>query len=465
MGIEKDGQDRRRVFYRSLSFFFVLFFVLVLLLVSAISTTLYAADDSAKKESTATSELNGVEPTPTPEKGVDVPKEPVVTHHSITVGGKELKYTATAGFIPILDDKTGEEQASLFYTAYSLEGTADPSTRPVTFAFNGGPGSASLWVHLGAFGPKKAMRSEDGTKLVPPPYMLSDNENSILDLTDMVFIDPVGTGFSRVVGKGETKKFWGVQEDLGSTAEFIRLYLTRNNRWVSPIYVAGESYGTTRAAGLAKTLQDLGIFPNGIILISPILSYEFDPDNTGNDSLYVLTLPTYAASAWYHKKITPRLQKNLDEALKEVREWSQNQYLYALWEGNTFPEEERKAILDRLVEYSGLSREFLDRHNLRVGIEDFANEILKDQKNSVSLYDSRVIGTGEYDFNNDPILAVISSGPFISAFHDYLRRQLKFETDRKYISLSEEANASWNWQSGEPGGMGYPNTANFLLDA
>ena len=398
-------------------------------------------------------------------KGIDIPQESSLTHHSINLNGQKVKYAATVGFVPILDDKTGESMASFFFTAYTLEGEENPSQRPITFAFNGGPGSSSIWLHLGAFGPKKVKLTSDSKELLPPPYYLVDNDYSILDLTDLVFIDPIGTGFSRFEGKAKGKDFWGVQEDINVTAEFIRLYLSRNQRWASPLYLAGESYGTTRAAGLSTALQNIGIFPTGIILISPILDYSLSIDNLSNDRVYILNLPTYAATAWYHKKIASRLQGNLDQTLNEVREWCQTNYLTALWKGNTLSKEERNQIINRLVDYTGLPFDFIDRNNLRVSVYDFADEILKNQKSMVSIYDSRVIGYGDFDISNDPILAVISGGPFISTMNDYLQTQLNFKTDRTYIPSSEEAHVLWNWIDKEQGDMGFPNTGFNLCNA
>ena len=248
-----------------------------------------------------------------------IEEPPVTTKHSITVNGKTLNYTATTGQLPI-KSATGEIEALMFYIAYTLDGTPDKKTRPLLFSFNGGPGSSSVWLHMGALGPKRVKMLDDGN-LPPAPYQLIDNEGTWLDETDLVFIDPVGTGYSRAARQDIAQRFNSVRGDIQSVGEFIRLYLTRNERWQSPLFLAGESYGTFRAAGLAGALVDQGIALNGIYLISTILQYQTVLTTRGNDLPHILMLPTYTATAWYHKKLPADLQKDLKKAVAESEAW------------------------------------------------------------------------------------------------------------------------------------------------
>ena len=242
-----------------------------------------------------------------------LPDKPTETQHSIKLGRKTLKYTANTGMMPLKDEK-GEHNANMFFTAYTLDGVADKASRPLTFVFNGGPGSASVWLHLGAIGPKRVKMQDEGW-LPQPPYQLEDNQQTWLDKTDLVFIDPIGTGYSRALNPDDNKKFWSLQGDLESVGEFIRLYLTKNNRWSSPLFMAGESYGTTRAAGLSGYLIDKGIAFNGIMLISTIINFQTARFVRGNDLPYTLFLPTYTATAWYHGQLAEDLQSKPLEAV------------------------------------------------------------------------------------------------------------------------------------------------------
>ncbi|HEX3154765.1 MAG TPA: peptidase S10, partial [Candidatus Angelobacter sp.] len=249
--------------------------------------------------------------TPAAEAKKEQPEQPpIVTHHEIHVGGKTLRYTATTGMMPLKNNDTGEVEAHIFFIAYTLDGQNEH--RPLTFSFNGGPGSASVWLHMGAIGPKRVRMQPNGM-MPPAPYQLVDNEYTWLDQTDLVFIDPVGTGYSRAVKRDQTKKFLGLKNDIESVGEFIRLYLGRYERWSSPLFMVGESYGTTRAAGLSGYLVEHGIAFNGIMLISSILNFQTTDGSPGNDLPFVLFLPTYASAAWYHKKLAPEYEQNLDK--------------------------------------------------------------------------------------------------------------------------------------------------------
>ena len=324
-----------------------------------------------------------------PEK---IDETPSITHHTIEIGGKTLAYTATAAEMPILNS-LGETEAHMFYVAYTLDdATNEPAKRPVTFSFNGGPGSASVWVHMGAFGPKRAKLLDNGD-MPPPPYQLVDNENTLLDQTDLVFIDAVGTGFSRAKTPELARKYEGVQGDLQSFEEFIRMYLTRNSRWLSPLFIAGESYGTFRAAGLAGNLVDEGIALNGVVLVSTILYYETARASLANGLPYALNIPTYAADAWYHKKLAPDLQKlDVPALVKEVEGWAMTGYLEALNKGDQLTAEERKNVVARLARYTGLEPRYVDQSNLRFGVGQFTRELLRDQGRIIGRLDGRLTG-------------------------------------------------------------------------
>ena len=367
------------------------------------------------------------------------PEEKVVlTKHSIRIGGQEIKYTATAGTI-LLKLEDGTPKASVFYVAYTKDDVSDTTKRPITFAFNGGPGSASIWLHLGAFGPRRVEMGDAGS-LLPPPYKLVDNEYSLLDVTDIVFIDPVSTGFSRAVPGEAPKQFHGIQEDIESVGDFIRLYATRSKRWTSPKFLAGESYGTTRAAGLSGYLQQrYGMYLNGIILISSILNFQTAEFDTGNDLPYILFLPTYTAIAWYHKKLPPDLQGDLQKAIQESRNFAAHEYTDALMSGDDLPASRRAEIAQKLSRLTGLSAEYIARSNLRIEIQRFDKELLRDQRRTVGRLDGRFTGIDEDAAGSrpeyDPSLAAIV-GPFTATFNDYARGDLKFESDLFYEYLT-----------------------------
>ncbi|MEI6158032.1 MAG: peptidase S10, partial [Atribacterota bacterium] len=286
-----------------------------------------------------------------------------------------------------------------------------------------------------------------------------------------VFIDPVGTGYSHAVGDIDPHQFWGVMEDVNSVAEFIRAYLTENGRMLSPVCIAGESYGGTRAAGLVKVLQDNGIYPSGIICVSPVFDFENIQWSSLGDRAIALAIPTYAAAAWYYKKISSRLQGDLEKTLEEVRKWTNDEYVPALWKGNMLSPEVRKKIVDRLVEYTGLSPEYIDRMNLRVTEDDFATELLKDQGRAIGIYDVRVSFPGVYADEDDPSFFILT-GPFKTSIADYFQKELQFTTDLVYLSGSGEVYEQWNWQSGRPAPkyagtvtLGFPDISALLVQA
>ena len=385
---------------------------------------------------------------------------PVVTHHETTVDGKSLRYTVTTGLLP-LRNETGDTEARIFFMAYAAEGRGGPGTRPLMFSFNGGPGSASVWLHLGALGPKRVKMLDEGG-MPAPPYQLVDNPNTWLDRTDICFIDPVGTGYSRASKPEGGKKFWSVQGDVESVGEFIRLYLTRYERWTSPLFLVGESYGTTRAAGLSGYLVEHGVAFNGIILVSSILNFETADFTRGNDLPYSLYLPTYAATAWYHKKLPTDLQsKGLKDVLAEVEPWAEAGYPAFLARGDKLSRAERDGALDRLARYTGLSRAYLDQSNLRVDIQHFCKELLRSERRTVGRLDSRFKGIDESAAGEtpdyDPSLAAIRP-PYTAAFNAYVRTELGYKTDLPYYILGGGI-GPWDWGSAR---AGFPDVSGAL---
>jgi len=369
----------------------------------------------------------------------------VESNHSIKIKGKEIKYTVTAGTMILKEETTDREKeaegekprAQIFFISYTKDGVRDKSKRPLTFSFNGGPGSASVWLHLGVLGPRRVVMQEDGN-LPPPPYKLTDNEFSLLDDTDLVFIDPMNTGYSRPVEGQKPKEWHGFKKDIESVGDFIRLYTTRNNRWLSPKFLIGESYGTTRASGLSGFLQDrFGLYLNGIMLVSVVLDFTTLYFNINNDLPFILYLPGYTATAWYHNVLIPH--KPLQTWLKEAEEFAVGEYASALLKGDALTKEERARIVERVSLYTGISKDFVERSNLRINDQHFFKELLRERGLTVGRLDSRFTGrdrlgvteTPEYD----PLLTNIT-GPYMATFYEYVRNELKFESDLPYETLS-----------------------------
>ncbi|MEW5870555.1 MAG: peptidase S10 [Chloroflexota bacterium] len=400
-------------------------------------------------------------------KGAETEKPPepkdnlVETRHTITINGKEIPYNVTCGTIVLKEEseKKGEKEgefegekpkATIFFIAYTRQGVADKSKRPLTFSFNGGPGSSSVWMHLGLLGPRR-IEMGDADNLLPPPYRLGDNPYSLLDETDLVFIDPVSTGFSRAVPGEQTKQFHNIKKDVASVGDFIRLYTSRYQRWLSPKFLIGESYGTTRAAGLSGYLQERhGMYLNGIMLISAILNFQAYDFGPGNDLPYITFLPTFAATAWYHQKLPQSLQqKPLREVLDEVEAFALNEYTLALMKGSRLSAEERARIARKLARYSGLSQDYLLRCDLRIEIFRFTKELLRAQGRTVGRIDSRFKGidrdsAGE-NFEHDPSMSAIM-GPYTAALNHYVSSELNFQSDLPYKIL---ANLWQTWSYAE----------------
>ncbi|WP_236607086.1 S10 family peptidase [Sandaracinus amylolyticus] len=387
-----------------------------------------------------------------------------ITKHETMLAGRRLAYTATTGTI-VLRGPKDEARASIFHVAYTLDDAA-PEQRPVTFCFNGGPGSSSVWLHLGAFGPKRAA-FPDPQHPPPPPYRLEDNDASILDLTDLVFVDPVGTGFSRIEGEAKPEEFYGPTPDVESVSEFVRAWITRNRRWNSPKLLAGESYGGTRVAAMASYLQERGMFLNGVLLISPALdlaALEFGPEN---DLPSVLYLPSYAMTALYHGALAD-VPVDREGWLGDVREFAMREYAPALLMGSRVRSDERARIVERVARFTGLAPAWIERNDLRVDIARFCKELLRDRGVLVGRLDSRFTGhdadRGTESMGRDPSYSA-PHGPYAALMNDYVRRVLGVEQERAYEILSLKVNESWKWEIPKGKSGGYLNVVGPLRSA
>ncbi len=388
---------------------------------------------------------------------------PAVTHHQITVDGKLLKYTATAGRLPIKRGD-GKIEAEMFYVAYTLEG-ADSAKRPLTFAFNGGPGSASIWLHMGALGPRKVVLQEDGF-MPPAPYRIEDNPYTLLDKSDLVLIDAIGTGFSRAADSEMFKKFWGVKGDIEAFSEFVRLYITRNERWASPLFLFGESYGTTRSAGIAGYLADRGISFNGITLLSTVLNFETLEENFTNDQPYIFLIPSFTMIAGYHHKLAPDLAQDMNHTRRQAEHWASTEYEQALDKGDAMTAQERQNVIDQLSRFTGLSKEVIDEANLRINVQKFTHYLLIDQKLRIGRLDARYTGPDPNGLLDTPFYdptGAATGPPFTSVFNNYLRTELGYKVDTPYnVRAPRGPNDSWDWGSA---GQGFPDTASALRQA
>jgi carboxypeptidase C (cathepsin A) len=399
---------------------------------------------------------------------------PVQTHHTITVGGRTLHYTATAGRMPI-KDTTGKIDAEMFFVAYTLDG-ADPAKRPLTFSYNGGPGSASIWLHMGALGPRTVVLQPEGW-MPEAPYRLHDNPYTPLDASDIVMIDAIGTGYSRPADMAQAKHFWGLQGDIESFGEFIRMYISRYERWSSPLYLLGESYGTTRSAGVAGYLSDKGINFNGICLLSMVLNFESLEFAPTNDVPYPLILPTMTMIAGYHHKLPANLSGDMNKTRQEASDFAMNQYWPALNKGDSLSAEERSAMIDKVVEYTGLPRNVVQMANMRIDVRTFMQWLLADQQKVVGRLDGRYTSpapNGALENGRFDPTSAATTGPFTSAFNDYIRRELNYKVDMPYYTSARDLGPgvfTWNWARPDPrfpgGGfeMGYADVASALRSA
>ncbi len=366
-----------------------------------------------------------------------------VTKHHVMVNGRRLDYTATTGYL-VLRDEDGAHRANVFFTAYMRDGVDDPANRPLTFAFNGGPGAASIWLHMGGLGPKRVRVADPGphTRFDPadpqrPPFEIVPNEHTWLEFTDLVFIDPVNTGYSRAAPGVPPEEFFGYTADIEYLGETIRQLTTRFERWGSPKFLAGESYGTTRVSGLSNHLQELhGMHLNGIILISAVLNFQTIRFAIGNDLPYMMILPTFTATAWYHGKLPADLQEDLERALAEAEEFALGDYARALLLGDKMPDDERARVIARYARLTGLSPEVIDASNLRISTARFTKELRRSERRTVGRLDSRFVGIdreAEGDrVEYDPSYSGAIMGPFTAMFNDYVRRELGYENSLSY---------------------------------
>ena len=404
-------------------------------------------------------------PAEPPEKKEPPKEETSATEHTVKVGGQVVNYTATFGSILIRDDKD-EPSALVFYTAYTRSDTKDLSQRPLTFAYNGGPGSASAWLHMGAFGPRRVV-TEDAKFTPPGPYHLTDNAYSLIDKTDIVFLDPVGTGYSHAVGKSANKDFWGIDQDVHSLAQVIRLYVTRNGRWNSPKYLLGESYGTFRSAALGNYLQQQeGMGLNGIVLISNVLDLSQLRFGVGDDRCYILYLPSYAATAWYHKMLK-NASSDLYALIADARKFAAGEYASALMKGSQLTDAEKADMAKKLSAYTGLSEDYLIKANLRVTLGQFREELKRATGETTGRLDARYTG-----FTHDLLAENAESDPqsnaitaaYTAAINYYVHEELKYKTDRNYNLLGGEPGRNWDWRRSQGPGQFFPGSPNVMGD-
>ncbi len=391
----------------------------------------------------------------------DASRKPVTVTNSVLVAGQRVTYTVETGMLPLLK-ADGAPRASVFYMAYTRLGETNTATRPVTFCFNGGPGSSSVWLHLGGLGPRRVKLNDDGT-MPPPPFGLVDNEYSILHATDLVFIDPVATGYSRPSKDEKAEQFFGQSGDVESVGDFIRLWTTRGQRWRSPKYLCGESYGVFRAAGLAEHLHSrYGMYLNGLILVSGLLDYGTIREARDNDLPSISFLPSFTATAQFHKKLPTDLQSDLPKAIGESRAFARGPYAAALLAGASLPKDERARIVAQLARLTGLTPQVIEDHELRVSTTSFRELLLRDQGLILGRFDSRITGRDADKTSNsprfDPSYAV-TYGPFSAAMNAYLREELKFENDLPYEILSGVG--PWNFASPNS----YPSSSGQLASA
>jgi carboxypeptidase C (cathepsin A) len=384
----------------------------------------------------------------------DVKEQTVAKSYQGRFGDREVAYTATASTRVL--EREDDKKAVFFHVSYT-EDDADARTRPLLFAFNGGPGSSSVWLHLGLFGPRRVEFDDDGFRVATPGRLI-DNPHSILDIADLVMVDAIGTGFSTTAPEEKEKEYHHFSKDIEIFSDFIVDYLNRNGRWASPKYLAGESYGTTRGTAIAHTLfTDHGMELNGLVLISSVLNFQtigqergtwvFRP---GNDLPFMGFLPTYTATAWYHRRLPKKHQgRDLRELLDEVEEFAIGRYWSALAQGDRLEARERSRVLAKIAEYTGLSPDYIDRYDLRVHIHRFCKELLRDQRRTVGRLDSRYVGIDRIadgdSLEKDPSSDEVT-GAFTAMLNDYLRNELGFENDAFYKTMSMKVNEAWDYE-------------------
>jgi carboxypeptidase C (cathepsin A) len=387
-----------------------------------------------------------------------------ITNHQGIFGNKTIRYKATAKET-YLTNTEGDSVATLWSVAYTQEGINDFAKRPVTFVFNGGPGSASVWLHMGMFGPQIVKVNSDAQKDDgAAPYPLEANTQGLLDITDLVFIDPIGTGYSRVVGKGKVEDYWGLNEDANSIAKFMRQWITENKRWFSPKYIAGESFGTTRAAAVANALEGGGqnMALNGLILISQALDYDGSTSIHDNITSYLTYLPSMAATAWYHKKAGHG--KTLESFVEECRQFTYNTYAPALYKGGLLSSDERNDIAEKLSYFTGLNKAYILKSNLRVLMHRFQKQLLADKGLAIGRLDGRFMGDEDDDVSESPRLGDAASyqisSAYTAALNHYYASVLKIEMNRPYLTSNGQIGSKWRWRTVPDGQYWEPTPVN-----
>jgi len=392
------------------------------------------------------------------EKRDTIPGKPVVTYHQVTVDGKTITYKATAGYMPMHDKDDNKLLAKIFYVAYTATNSGQTKEkRPVTFVFNGGPGSASIWLHMGGISPVRVKFANDKGDAPGAPYEYGENPNTWLAFTDLVFIDPISTGYSRAYKGVDVNQFHGYNEDLASVGDFIRLYITKDERWASPKFIAGESYGTTRAAGLSGYLADrYNIYLNGITLISSVLNFQLIDFKNGNDMPYIYFLPTYANTASYYHKLTPELESLTPADLTKKSEiFANGTYSRFLSLGDQAPADLTNLVIDSLNYFTGIPKDYIRKANERITDSRFFKEVLRDEGKIVGRYDSRFSGEDIDDAGENPSYDPSDAnlnGLFVGAFNAYVRKDLNYRNDIPYEAITNV----WPWS--------YKNTENAYLD-
>lgn len=394
----------------------------------------------------------------------DLTEQRFASERTLRLGGETIRYDAVAGETFLRNEKTDLPEASIFSVSYIKQGTSDPTTRPVTFVFNGGPGSASLWLHMGAWGPRRVNTPGNAEDVGAPPYPVVDNAHSLLDVTDLVFIDPVGTGYSRTLGETDAGDYYGLHEDAESIAEFVRIWLTENGRWNSPKYVAGESYGTTRAAALTEKLQGgwSGVALNGVILVSAILDFQTARFAPGNDTPHIAFFPTWAATAWHHGLIDKaRWNNDFDSFITDARGFATETLAPALLKGDLLTNADMRDIAGQMSARIGVSQEWIMLARLRIDATRYRKELLRTQGYTVGRFDSRYRGVDSEGTRDTPENDPSGYGmdvAYVAATNDYLTRDLGIDWTRKYKVLTGEPGSQWNWQQNR--GQGWPAYVN-----